>query len=68
LRYAITDADVVTRLAETLAKLETSFPLAARGAIAEFREQVLHASVGPEIHGFDRKLPSNLWGIYTRRS
>jgi len=67
-RYAITDADVVTRLAETLAKLETSFPLAARGAIAEFREQVLHASVGPEIHGFDRKLPSNLWGIYTRRS
>jgi uncharacterized membrane protein len=28
-RYGMTDADVVTRLAETLAKLEASFPLAA---------------------------------------
>ncbi len=54
-RYGMSDADVVTRLAETLAKLETSFPLVARLAVAELREQVLRESVGLKPHGFDRK-------------
>ncbi len=57
-RYGMTDADVVTRLAETLAKLETSFPLAARLAVAELREQVLSESGGPTVHAFDRKILS----------
>ena len=57
-RYGITDPDVVTRLAETLAKLETSFPPAARDAIAEFREQVLSASRGPAVQAFDRGIVS----------
>lgn len=61
-RYGLTDADVVARLAETLAKLETSFPLAARVAVAKLREQVLSASRGPAIHGFDRKFLSDLQG------
>jgi uncharacterized membrane protein len=55
-RYGMTDADVVTRLAETLAKLETSFPLVARVAVAELREQVLRESGGPKVHAFDRKI------------
>ena len=59
-RYGMTDADVVTRLVETLATLETSFPPAARVAITEFREQMLRESGGPEIHGFDRKILSDL--------
>lgn len=54
-RYGMTDADVVTRLAETLAKLEKSFPLAASVAVAELREQVLRESGGPTVHAFDRK-------------
>ena len=54
-RYGMTDADVVTRLAETLAKLEKSFPLAASVAVAELREQVLRKSGGPTVHAFDRK-------------
>lgn len=54
-RYGMTDADVVTRLSETLAKLETSFPLAACVAVAELREQVLHESGGLSVHAFDRK-------------
>ncbi|WP_081625913.1 DUF2254 domain-containing protein [Yoonia vestfoldensis] len=54
-RYGMTDADVVTRLAETLAKLEKSFPLAASVAVAELREQVLHESGGPTVYAFDRK-------------
>jgi hypothetical protein len=40
--------------------LETSFPPAARVAIAEFREQVLRESGGLKIHGFDRKILSDL--------
>ncbi len=59
-RYGITDADVVTRLVETLAKLETSVPFAARPVIAEFRHQVLSASLGPGIQGFDRKILADL--------
>ncbi len=59
-RYGMTDADVVTRLAETFAKLEKSFPLAARFAVAELREQVLRDSGGPTVHGFDRKTLSDL--------
>lgn len=59
-RYGMTDADVVTRLVETLATLETSFPPAARVAITEFREQMLRESGGPEIHGFDSKILSDL--------
>jgi len=55
-RYGIADADVVIRLVATLAKLETSVPLAARKVIGEFREQVLGASQGSAIHGFDRKI------------
>jgi uncharacterized membrane protein len=55
-RYGMTDADVVTRLAETLAKLEKSFPLAASAAVAELREQVLRESGGPTVHAFDRKI------------
>jgi len=58
-RYGITDADVVARLVQTLAGLETSLPFAARGAIAAFREQVLKASEGAEIQGFDRKILSD---------
>jgi uncharacterized membrane protein len=54
-RYGMTDADVVTRLAQTLATLEKSFPLAARLAVAELREQVLGESGGPTVHAFDRK-------------
>jgi uncharacterized membrane protein len=54
-RYGMTDADVVTRLAETLAKLEKSFPLDASVAVAELREQVLCESGGPTVHAFDRK-------------
>jgi len=59
-RYGIADADVVTGLVETLAKLETSFPLTARIAVVEFREQVLNASQSPAIQGFDRKILSAL--------
>jgi uncharacterized membrane protein len=54
-RYGMTDADVVTRLAETLAKLETSFPVAARVAVSDLREQVLRESGGLTVHAFDRK-------------
>ena len=55
-RYGMTDADVVTQLVETLAKLEESFPLPARVVVAELREQVLRESGGSTIHGFDRKI------------
>lgn len=54
-RYGMTDADVVTRLVETLAKLETSFPLGARVAVAELREEVLRESGVATVHAFDRK-------------
>ncbi len=59
-RYGMTDADVVTRLVETLAKLEVSFPLAARIAVAELRQQMLRESGGTEVHGFDRKILQDL--------
>jgi len=59
-RYGITDADVVIRLVGTLATLETSVPDAARIALAEFRAQVISASEGPALHGFDRKILSKL--------
>jgi len=62
-RYGISDADVVSRLVETLAKLETSVLFAARVVIAEFREQVLTASLGSEIQGFDRKILSDFQDI-----
>jgi len=55
-RYGITDADVVTRLVETLALLEASFPPTARNAIAKLREQVQSASQGQSIQGFDREI------------
>jgi uncharacterized membrane protein len=55
-RYGMTDADIVTRLAETLATLEKSFPLAARIAVSDLREQVLRESGGPTVHAFDRKV------------
>jgi len=55
-RYGITDTDVVIRLAETISKLETSVPPAAREAIAELREQVLSASRSSAILAFDRKI------------
>ncbi len=61
-RYGMTDADVVTRLAETLATLEGSFPRAARAAVAELREQVLRESGGPTVHAFDRKILLDLQG------
>jgi uncharacterized membrane protein len=61
-RYGMTDADVVTRLVETIAKLEMSFPLTARIAIAELREQVLRESGGPTVHAFDRKILADLQG------
>ncbi len=67
-RYGLTDADVVTRLAETLAKLETCFPLPARDAIADFRDEVLSASCGQTIRGFDRKILSDLQDINRKTS
>lgn len=54
-RYGMSDADVVTRLAETLAKLDASFPLAAHVAVAELRDEVMRESGGTTIHDFDRK-------------
>lgn len=59
-RYGMADADVVTQLAETLAKLETPFPLGASVAVAELREQVLRESGGPTVHAFDRRILSHL--------
>ncbi len=59
-RYGMTDADVVTRLAETLATLETSFPVAARIAVSDLREQVLRESGGSKVHAFDRKILMDL--------
>ena len=59
-RYGMSDADVVTRLTETLAMLEASFPLAARAAVAELRDAVLRESGGATIHAFDRKRLLNL--------
>ena len=61
-RYGLNDADVVTRLAQTIDKLETSVPISARAAIAEFREQMLGAAQGPALQGFDRKA---LWDLQT---
>jgi hypothetical protein len=59
--YIMKDADTVTRLAETLAKMETSFPAAAGVANARFREQVLRESGGgAKIQCFDLKFPPNL--------
>jgi uncharacterized membrane protein len=55
-RYGMTDADVITRLAQTLATLETSFPVAARIAVSDLRQQVLRESGGPTVHTFDRKI------------
>jgi hypothetical protein len=52
----MTDADVVTRLVETLATLETSFPVVARIAVSDLREQVLRENGGPTVHTFDRKI------------
>ncbi|WP_193173738.1 DUF2254 domain-containing protein [Nisaea nitritireducens] len=59
-RYGITDADVVSRLSETLVRLEEVFPLAARRGITDFREQVLSASRGQPIPGFDDRILSDL--------
>ncbi|WP_323796641.1 DUF2254 domain-containing protein [Nisaea sp.] len=59
-RYGITDADVVRQLSETLVRVEASFPLAARHALADFREQVLSASRSQSLHGFDRKILSDV--------
>jgi len=58
-RYAMNDADVVIRLVETIARLETAFPLAERLAIAKFRGQVLAASQSPAVHQFDREILSD---------
>ncbi|KIN71479.1 DUF2254 domain-containing protein [Sulfitobacter guttiformis] len=54
-RYGMTDTDVVAQLAETLAKLEKSFPLAASVAVSELLEQVMHESGGATVPAFDRK-------------
>lgn len=43
-RYGMSDADVVIRLDETLAKLEMSFPPDARAAVTELRAQVMRES------------------------
>ena len=59
-RYGITDADVVGRLSETLVRLEASFPPAARQALADFREQMQSASRSQPLHGFDRKILSDV--------
>lgn len=59
-RYGVADADVVGRLSETLVRLEASFPPAARHALADFREQVLSASRSQSLHGFDRKILSDV--------
>jgi uncharacterized membrane protein len=61
-RYGMTDADVVTQLAQTLTKLETSFPLDASVTVAKLRQQVLRESGGPTVHTFDRKILSDLQG------
>ena len=58
-RYGITDVDVVTRLAETIARLEASVPISARAAIAGFREQMLSAAQGAALYGFDRQTLSD---------
>ena len=55
-RYGINDADVVIRLVETLARLETSFPPNARIAVAQFRRQILSESQSAAVQGFDRKI------------
>jgi len=55
-RYAMTDADVVIRLVETVAILEKAFPNAAGVAVAKFRQQVLGASQGPAMQEFDRAI------------
>tara|TARA_R110000868_G_scaffold35549_4_gene127447 strand:- start:59653 stop:60729 length:1077 start_codon:yes stop_codon:yes gene_type:complete len=55
-RYGISDADVVTRIVDTLSALEPRFPPDARAVIAELRDQVLHAAQGPEVHAFDRRI------------
>jgi len=60
-RYGITDTDVVTRLAETLAILTTSYPPAAGVDVAALREQVLRESGGPKLQAFDRKILSDLY-------
>ena len=67
-RYGISDADVVTRLVETLEQLETSCPPAARHAVAVLREQVLIASQSPAIHAFDRKILSDLQNATAKKS
>jgi uncharacterized membrane protein len=54
-RYGMTDVDVVTRVAQTLATLETSFPVAARIAVSDLRGQVLRESGGLTVYAFDRK-------------
>jgi uncharacterized membrane protein len=40
-RYGISDTDVVDRLAATLAKIQETYPPAARDAVIQFRKQVL---------------------------
>ena len=60
-RYGMTDTDVVTRLAETLAILTTSYPPAAGVGVAALREQVLRESGGPKLQAFDRKILSDLY-------
>lgn len=55
-RYAMKDADVVTRLVQTLALLESTFPVDACRAVAELRAQVLHESGGLQAYAFDRKI------------
>ena len=59
-RYGMADADVVTRLCETLAMLEKSFPLSARVAIAGLREQVVREGQKMSVHAFDRKTLADL--------
>jgi uncharacterized membrane protein len=59
-RYGVADADVVSRLSDTLATLALSVPPSARDAITAFREQVLNASRSAAVYGFDRKILSDL--------
>jgi len=67
-RYGINDVDVVTRLVETLATLETSFSGASGDVISDFRKQVLNASQGPTVHGFDRRSLADLRNTNRKRS
>ncbi|MGC8202654.1 DUF2254 domain-containing protein [Aliiroseovarius sp. PTFE2010] len=59
-RYGISDADVVTRLVNTMGKLSRSLSPSARESIKALSEQVLIASEHAASLDFDREALSNL--------